>query len=62
MPIVAGDVRSKAKIHVTIGHTTVMAELMFLGAQDGAGEPSAEALRNLTQRIGRLAVKVRVSM
>lgn len=54
----AGDVRSKAKIHVTIGHSTVMAEITLLGVPDGHGEPPAEALRNLTQRIGKLAVKV----
>jgi hypothetical protein len=27
----AGEVRSKARMHVTIGHTTAMAELQFFG-------------------------------
>ena len=50
--------RSKAKFHVTIGHSTVMAELVLLGLPDGRGRPPTEASQSLTQRIGKLAVKV----
>ena len=39
-----------------------MAELTLLGVPDGHGEPPAEAVRNLTQRIGKLAVKVGIGI
>jgi hypothetical protein len=35
----AGEVRSKARMHVTIGHTTAMADLQFFGL------PAAERLQ-----------------
>lgn len=55
----AGTVASKTKVHVTIGHATVMAELLFFGVPDGDGEPPEHALEGLTRRIGSLAVKAR---
>ena len=54
-----GRVASKTKIHVTIGHATVMADLLFFGVPDGDGEPAEQALEGLTRRIGSLAVKAR---
>jgi selenocysteine-specific elongation factor len=52
-------VASKSKVHVVVGHTTVMAELLFFGVADGAGEPPEQALAGLTRRIGSLALKAR---
>ena len=55
----AGDVRSKQRLHVTVGHATVMADLHFFGLPEGEGQPPANALQAITSRIGALAVKVR---
>ena len=52
-----GTVASKSKVHVVIGHSTMMAELLFFGVLDGAGEPPEQALAGLTRRISALAMK-----
>ena len=54
-----GTVATKTKVHVVVGHATVMAELLFFGVPDGAGEPPEQALAGLTRRIGTLAMKAR---
>jgi len=46
-------------VHVTVGHATVMAELLFFGVPDGAGEPADRALDGLMRRISSLTVKAR---
>lgn len=53
-----GDVRSKQKLHVTIGHVTVMTEIQFFGLPDGCGEAPAAALQAMTSRVGALSAKV----
>ena len=55
----AGTVMSKTKVHVTIGHATVMAELLVFGVPNRDGDSAQQALEGLTRRIGSLAVKVR---
>lgn len=55
-----GEVRSKQKLHVTVGHTTVMAEIQFFGLPDGEGEPPTTALQKSASRIGDIAQKVRL--
>ena len=52
------QVRSKQKLHVTVGHVTVMADIQLFGLPDGEGEPAAEAIQAISSRIGRLALKV----
>ncbi len=44
---------------MTVGHATVMAELLFFGVPDGAGEPADRALDGLMRRISSLTVKAR---
>ncbi|GAB4820810.1 hypothetical protein N2152v2_007856 [Parachlorella kessleri] len=34
----AGDVRSRSKLHVAVGHSTVLAEVVFFGLPDGQGQ------------------------
>ena len=53
-----GELKSKQKLHVTVGHMTVMAEMQFFGLPDGEGEPHAAALQAITSRIGTLSTKV----
>ena len=50
-----GELRSRMKLHVTVGHGTVMATATFFGLPDGRRSSS---LANIALRIGRLAVKV----
>lgn len=57
-----GDVRTKQRLHVSVGHATVMADLLFFGLPDGQGESPATALQNITSRIGALAAKVSLTM
>lgn len=38
-----GEVRTKQRLHVSVGHTTVMADLTVFGLPDGAKEPPAAA-------------------
>lgn len=54
----AGEVRSRQRLHVTVGHATMMAEIQFFGLPDGEGEAPAAALQGITSRIGALAEKV----
>lgn len=56
-----GSVKSKQKLHATVGHVTVMAEMQFFGLPDGEGEPHAAALQAITSRIGTLSAKVLIS-
>ncbi|KAK9843360.1 hypothetical protein WJX74_010898 [Apatococcus lobatus] len=54
----AAPIHSKAKLHITVGHTTVMAETQFFGLPHGskAAEPDqAAALQAAGQRVERLA-------
>ncbi|KAI3436710.1 hypothetical protein D9Q98_006125 [Chlorella vulgaris] len=47
------EVRSRSKMHVTVGHTTVMVELQFFGLPDGEGEAANDAQR---QRLAQLTL------
>ncbi|KAL4858017.1 Selenocysteine-specific elongation factor [Chlorella vulgaris] len=47
------EVRSRSKMHVTVGHTTVMAELQFFGLPDGEAETANDAQR---QRLAQLTL------
>eukprot|EP00887_Chlorella_sp_A99_P002875 scaffold6.g2875.t1 len=53
----AGDVKSRAKMHVTVGPSTVMAELLVFGLPDGQGVPRATALDALVTRVGALGLQ-----
>jgi len=51
-------VRTKQKLHVTVGHVTVMAELHFWGVPESQGVPRSSALQAMTCRIGALSARV----
>ncbi|KAK9818119.1 hypothetical protein WJX72_007434 [[Myrmecia] bisecta] len=53
----AGKVLSKAKLHLTVGHATVMGEAQFFGVPDEEGQNPALALQSLVKRVGQLALK-----
>lgn len=50
-----GELKTRMKLHVTVGHSTVMATAMFFGLPDSPGAPSS--LSAIAMRIGRLSVK-----
>ncbi|KAL6765365.1 SelEFf [Haematococcus lacustris] len=52
----AGQVPSKAKFHVSVGHTTVMASLTFFGLPDGQGVSQEAALVQMIENLGRMAL------
>lgn len=47
-----------AQLHVTLGHTTVLAEALFFGTPEGSGEDPAQALSSMIARIGSLSLNV----
>ena len=51
-----GEIRSRSRMHVTVGPATVMAELLFFGLPDGESVPPEQALASLAQRVGQLGV------
>jgi selenocysteine-specific elongation factor len=48
-------VASKAKLHVSVGHATVMAEPLFFGLQDGQGVGKEAAVQQLLANLQQLA-------
>lgn len=44
---VAGDVKSKSKLHVSVGHMTVMADLEFFGLPDDVQHVAEGGTRRL---------------
>lgn len=52
-----GQVPSRLKVHVTVGHQTVMGEIQFFGMPDTAGPASGEAV-NILGRMEALTAKV----
>ena len=56
----AGEVRSKSRLHVSVGHMTVMADLSFFGLQDGEsdGGDSGGGLDGAMARLHQLTLKV----
>ena len=46
------------QVHVTLGHTTVMAEAQYFGLPDGSSQSPALALASTISRIGQLALNV----
>ena len=55
-----GSVRSRQKVHVTIGHQTVMAQPIFFGVPDGEGGGQETLLKNMFQHVGKHAVHAAV--
>ena len=51
------QVRSKQKLHVTIGHITLMAEATFFGLPDGETS-DLETSDAIARRLNRLSLKV----
>lgn len=47
-----------AQVHVTLGHSTVVAEALYFGMPDGCGQEPAVALSAMIGRIGQLALNV----
>lgn len=52
-----GQVPSKLKVHVTVGHQTVMGDIQFFGLPDAAAPPCAEPA-SVMDRIDELTSKV----
>ncbi len=50
-----GRVPSKAKFHVSVGHSTVMADLTFFGLPDGAGTARGAALSAMIANLTAMA-------
>lgn len=50
-----GELKSKMKLHVTVGHSTLMATATFFGLPDSR---SSSSMASIALRIGRLSVKV----
>ena len=46
------------QVHVTLGHTTVMAEAQYFGLPDSGSQSPAAALASTVARIGQLALNV----
>lgn len=46
------------QVHVTLGHTTVMAEAQYFGLPDSSRQTPASALASTISRIGHLALNV----
>ena len=53
-----GQMPSRLKVHVTIGHQTVMGEIQFFGLPDGAGMPQRDALHAVMARMDLLTTQV----
>nr|BAU61586.1 eukaryotic elongation factor, selenocysteine-tRNA-specific [Gonium pectorale] len=53
----AGRVPSRARFHVSVGHSTVMAGLTFFGTPDGAGLPRAAALAASIANLAAMAAQ-----
>lgn len=51
-----GPVRSRTKVHISVGHATVMGEVQFFGLPDGEGSDPAAALQLAAKRIGHFKV------
>ncbi|GLC39063.1 hypothetical protein PLESTB_001289600 [Pleodorina starrii] len=52
----AGRVPSRAKFHVAVGHSTVMAEMTFFGTTDGEGGSRETALAALVANLNAMAL------
>ena len=46
------------QVHVTLGHTTLMAEAQYFGLPDSSSQNPAAALASTVARIGQLALNV----
>ena len=46
------------QVHVTLGHSTVMAEAQYFGLPDSSSQSPAAALASTISRIGQLALNV----
>ena len=53
-----GQMPSRLKVHVTIGHQTVMGEILFFGLPDGAGVPQSHAFHAVMARMDLLTLQV----
>ena len=53
-----GHMPSRLKVHVTIGHQTVMGEIQFFGLPDSTGLPQGDALQAVMARMDLLTAQV----
>ena len=53
-----GQMPSRLKVHVTIGHQTVMGDIQFFGLPDAAGVPQRDALHAVMARMDLLTSQV----
>jgi len=56
-----GQMPSRLKVHITVGHQTVMGEIQFFGLPDGAEGQSSDGLESIISRINSLTTKVDIS-
>ncbi|DBA92633.1 TPA: hypothetical protein ACH3X1_002851 [Trebouxia sp. C0004] len=56
-----GQMPSRLKVHITVGHQTIMGEIQFFGLPDGAEGQSHDGLHAIMTRINSLTTKVDVS-
>ncbi len=56
-----GQMPSRLKVHITVGHQTVMGEIQFFGLPDGAQGQSDDGLESIMTRINTLTTKVDIS-
>ncbi|KAL0044347.1 hypothetical protein WJX82_001339 [Trebouxia sp. C0006] len=52
-----GQMPSRLKVHITVGHQTVMGEIQFFGLPDGAEGQSDDGLESIMTRINTLTTK-----
>ena len=53
-----GQMPSRLKVHVTIGHQTVMGDIQFFGLPDAAGVPQRDAVHAVMARMDLLTAQV----
>ena len=56
-----GQMPSRLKVHITVGHQTVMGEIQFFGLPDGTEGQSSDGLESIVTRINSLTTKVGIS-
>ncbi len=57
-----GHMPSRLKVHVTIGHQTVMGDIQFFGLPDGVGGQPDEGLQSIMSRMDTLTTKVMMTV
>lgn len=57
-----GQMPSRLKVHVTVGHQTVMGEIQFFGLPESSGGQAKDALASAMTRMDVLTTKVNPSV